>query len=314
MEGIRVLLPPKMVTEIKGLPENTLSATEAVREALMSKYTNFCPGEHGDLLGLLVRTKLGQNLSRLAPALQEELEFLVSKEFPVCDEWTSVKVQPFSLRTVARLSGRIFVGSDVCRNEEWMNVSINYAVHVFVAVVKLGFFPSWMRSVTQYLVKELGQIRSDITTARKLIEPLILSRLESMEDETRGGGEKKKRMRQRSAYAGKKHVPDDFMQWLLESLPSHERSDIQTQTELQLILSAASIHTTNNLLTDCILDLAAHPHMQDILREEVMIILDEGGWARNDTLSKLKKMDSFIKETQRLAGNVSKLGLCLSAC
>ncbi|KAJ2896435.1 cytochrome P450 [Zalerion maritima] len=285
-EGVQVLIPPKMVAEIKGLPEETLSATEAVREALMSKYTNFCAGSHSDLLTLLVRTKLGQNLARLAPVLREELEYITSKELPECDDWTSVKVQPFALRTVARLSGRAFVGPEICRREEWMDVSINYAVHVFVAVVKLQFFPAWMRPAAKYLVKELGQIKKDVSTAREMVEPMILSRIKAIEEK----GEK----------------PDDFAQWLLDGLPEHEKGDIQTQTELQLILSAASIHTTNNLLTDCVLDLAAHPDMQDMLRDEVVEILnEEGGWDRKETISRLKKMDSFIKETQRLAGNVT---------
>ncbi len=203
-------------------------------------------------------------------------------------DWTAVKVQPFGLRAVARLSGRAFVGPTVNRDEEWMDTSINFAVHVFIAVVKLQFFPEWMRPVAQYFVSELRQIQRDITRARKLLQPVMEERLRDME------------------FPGYER-PDDLCQWLLDALPEDEKRDFQSQVELQLVLSAASIHTTSNLVADCIFDLAAYPHIQQELREEVMEVLDgEAAWARKDSMARLKKMDSFMKEVQRLAGNVSK--------
>lgn len=53
-------------------------------QALMSKYTKFCPGHNGDMLATLVRTKLSQNLARLVPQLKEELEYITATEFPEC--------------------------------------------------------------------------------------------------------------------------------------------------------------------------------------------------------------------------------------
>jgi len=168
-----------------------------------------------------------------------------------------------------------------------MNTSINFAVHVFIAVVKLQFFPEWMRPAAQYLVTELKQIRKDIDSATAMLRPIIEERLRDME------------------FPGYE-APDDLCQWLLDALPESEKRDYQSQVELQLVLSAASIHTTNNLLADCFFDLAAYPHIQEELREEAMAVLaDDSAWMRKDSMTRLKKMDSFIKEVQRLAGNVS---------
>lgn len=61
-----------------------LSATEAVDEAMLSRYTNFTLGPHADLLSTLVRCKLSQNLARLVPQLKGELEYVVATEFPDC--------------------------------------------------------------------------------------------------------------------------------------------------------------------------------------------------------------------------------------
>ena len=262
-----------------------------LEKAMLSKYTGFCPGHNGELLSTIIRTKLSQNLARMVPKLKGELEHVVATEFPASQDWAPVKMQPFVLRTIARITGYAFVGPTLNRNELWMDTSINYAIHVFLAAVKLQFFPDWMRPVARYLVSDLGRIDRDIGRARDMLQPIFEERLRDSEF---------------PGYEDNK--PDDFIQWLLDSLPEEERGDFQTQTELQLILGAAAIHTTTNLATECLFDLAARPEWQDMLREEAAGVLEDGedGWARRDSMTRLKKMDSFIKEVQRLSGNVSE--------
>ncbi|KAF7537360.1 hypothetical protein G7Z17_g12867 [Cylindrodendrum hubeiense] len=269
-EGVQVLVPAKLLGELKGLPEDVLSATEAVAEALQSKYTKFSPGPNADMLALLT-----------------ELEYIMAAEFPACEDWTPVKWQPFSLRVISRLSGHAFVGSSLSRDEEWMDTTINFAVHVFTACVKLQFFPGWARPVGQYFVSELRMIRKDIKIAKEMLKPIFEQRIRDME--TPSGED----------------APDDMIQWLIDALPEADKGDLQTQAELQLILAAASIHTTNNLLCECISDLAAYPEFQDELREEAYQVLEvEGGWARKESMAKLKKLDSFMREVQRMRGNI----------
>lgn len=203
-------------------------------------------------------------------------------------DWTPFKIQPFMIRTVSRLSGRIFVGPMLNRVEEWMDVSINFAVTAFIAVIKLQFFPPWMRPIAQYLVSELRTIDRDLAKAEAMLKPIIEERIRDSEIP---GYEK----------------PDDFVQWLLDALPEDQKRDFYIQGKVQLLLSAASIHTTSNLTTDCIYDLAVHQDMQEILREEAREVLeDDEAWGKKDSMSRLKKLDSFIKESQRLSGNVSK--------
>jgi cytochrome P450 len=170
-----------------------------------------------------------------------------------------------------------------------MNVSVNFAITAFIAVVKLQFFPPWMRPMVQYLVSELRTIRKDLAKAQAMLEPVIEERLNNADTP---GYEK----------------PDDFIQWLSDALPEDEKRNYFIQAKMQLLLSASSIHTTSNLTTDCIYDLAVHQDMQNVLREEAIEIFEgeEDGWCRKDSIAKLKKMDSFIKESQRLSGNVSK--------
>ncbi|KAI1753362.1 cytochrome P450 [Xylaria castorea] len=289
-EGVRTIIPPTLVGELKGLPEDTLSAKTAVSEAMLSEYTHLSADAHSDILTHLLRTKATHNLPRMMSILKDELEFILATEFPTCEDWTPLKIQPFMVRAVSRLSGRAFVGSALSRSEEWMSVSINFAVTAFIAVTKLQFFPPWMRPVAQYLVSELRTIRKDLAKAQAMLEPLIEERLTASAEDM-SGSEK----------------PDDFIQWLSDALPDEEKRNYFIQAKMQLLLSASSIHTTSNLTTDCIYDLAVHQEMQEILRDEAIEVFEreEDAWERKDSIAKLKKMDSFIKESQRLSGNVT---------
>ncbi|KAI0007725.1 ent-kaurene oxidase [Xylariaceae sp. FL0662B] len=286
-EGSRTIIPATLVGELKGLSEDTLSAKSAIREAMLSDYTKLCAGPHSDMLSLLLKTKMTGQLSRMMPAIKKEFEHIIAEEFPECQEWTPFKVQPFMIRVIARLSGCVFAGPTLNRSEDWMDININFAIRAFIAVLKLQFFPPWMRPIAQYLVSELWTIDRYIAKAQAMLTPIIEERLRDSETP---GYEK----------------PDDFAQWMLDALPEDQKRNYYVQGQIQLLLSAASIHTTSNSTTDCIYDLALHQDMQEILREEAREVLnDDKCWEKKETMSKLKKMDSFIKESQRLSGNVT---------
>ncbi|POR33451.1 Ent-kaurene oxidase [Tolypocladium paradoxum] len=286
-EGPQLVLPSNYVGELKTLPEDVLSAKEAIADALQSKYTKFSPGRNAELLTLLLRTRLTQNLVKLAPQLKEELEHIVATEFPACDDWTPVTWHPFALRAITRLSGRAFVGPEINRREQWIDTSINFAIHVFMAGAKLQLFPEWARPLTQYLVTDLGKIRRDIESAKAMIRPVLEERIRDLDSPSCG------------------EPPNDMIQWLIEALPDDEKADVQTQAELQLIIAAASIHTTHGLLCECMYDLAAHQDIQEELREEAYQVLEvDEGWGRKESMTGLKKMDSFMREVQRLRGNI----------
>ena len=74
-------------------------------------------------------------------------------------------------------------------------------------------------------------------------------------------------------------------------------------------MSMAAIHTTSMATTAAIYDLAAYPEYIAPLREEIQKVLDEDGHDIDDdgflrlkksSMPKLWKLDSFLKESQRL--------------
>jgi cytochrome P450 len=62
-----------------------------------------------------------------------------------------------------------------------------------------------------------------------------------------------------------------------------------------------AIHTTTMQSTHIWLDLAAHPEHIEPLRQELLEVLrsEPGGVLTKSSMPKLKKLDSFLKESQR---------------
>ena len=103
-----------------------------------------------------------------------------------------------------------------------------------------------------------------------------------------------------------------MIQWVMDTTAPEERRNFRQMAHLQLLLSAASLHATNNLLAECVYDLATHHDIQEELRQEVMeVLVNEEAWARKDSIVRLKKLDSFIRESQRLSGNIGEFPLRL---
>jgi ent-kaurene oxidase len=110
-----------------------------------------------------------------------------------------------------------------------------------------------------------------------------------------------------------KEKPDDYLEWArtrLDKLPNPQFRSVEFQAKLQLNLSMAAIHTTSLTLTHIIYDLAANPQYINELREEVKAVLEmTGGKLTKLGMGKMSKLDSCMKESQRL--NV--LAVCMSS-
>lgn len=90
----------------------------------------------------LLRTHMALgNIAAASPHLKLELEQMISSEFFVCSDWAPFKWKLFCLRTVSRIGGFVFVGSDISRQEEQTTISFNFAMYVFITGAKLQLFP-----------------------------------------------------------------------------------------------------------------------------------------------------------------------------
>ena len=101
-------------------------------------------------------------------------------------------------------------------------------------------------------------------------------------------------------------MPNYVFEWLRDYVPETDKNDPHYHSIAQLGLGAASVSTTSNLITNAIFNLATYPEVIPVLKEEIDSALQEtGGVWTPETMRKLKKMDSFLKETLRYHGNLT---------
>jgi hypothetical protein len=86
------------------------------------------------------------------------------------------------LDLVARMSSRVFLGPELCRDPRWLEVTKNYTVDAFIAADKLRLYPASLRWFLNYILPECKSPTSQTlmqgsskTRKGKVNIPLVLS-------------------------------------------------------------------------------------------------------------------------------------------
>lgn len=196
---------------------------------------------------------------------------------------------------VARLSSLIFVGETISHDDEWIDVSVNYAIDAFMAMRDLREWPSILHPVVHWFLPSTQKLRTHLEMARSIISREI--------------------DRRALIRAGKLPADDpprgpDALDWYRETAEARNNLTFD-QSCAQVGLALAAIHTTSNLLTNVMYDLAAYPEYIQPLRDEIRAVAAEDEVLKKTSLLKLKLMDSVMKESQRTNPlSLSKLSAC----
>lgn len=170
-------------------------------------------------------------LDRINPRLGVAAEEAVRTEMPTCDEWTALNVNNILVRIIAIVSGYIFLGPDLYRNEEYISLSTGYTVDAFTCVSMLAALPSWRRHIAKWTIPHYYRIGQYRRRVREFLRPIIRER--------------------RTAMSKPDYVaPDDLLQWTMnkaDKWPEIKNDDDIAQ--MQLRLSLAAIHTTSTTTT-----------------------------------------------------------------
>ncbi|KAI0804678.1 cytochrome P450 [Irpex lacteus] len=276
-----VISGSKLIDEIRQAKDGELSFSEAVAETMQQRYTM---GEDTVVNAYhiaMVRNDLTKNINNILPDMHDELEQCFPEIVPMTDQWTAIPAMAKLSQIVARVSSRIFVGTPICRNQEYLDVSIAYTLKVAVGGRLLSMFPSWFRGIA---AKVIASRKQSLAVVLKHVGPTIVQRRRNME------------------LYGKDWVerPNDMLQWLLDS-PDGQAESVPDMAQRLLSLNFASIHTTSMTLTTALYRLAASPAYIQPLREEAAAAISEEGWSKAG-MQKMHKADSFIKECQRFHG------------
>jgi len=156
---------------------------------------------------------------------------------------------------------------------------------VFVTVVFLRLLPTWLHPIVSLVLPSRWRGSGYVEAAKRLLVPEI-----------------KHRQRIADAHEMDDSQPelagDNLLSWMMECAEGDEGEPAHL-AHLEIVISLASIHTSQMNAVHVLYDLAAHPEYVEPLREEITAVAQEDGGWQKPSFSKLRKLDSFMKESQR---------------
>jgi cytochrome P450 len=271
-----------MIDEIKSLPETKVSSARDLYRRAAGKYSKMGTNALAAVRALRIDLNRSGNI---IPALREETKFAFSQAIGEYTDWTPVAVYPNINHIVAMVSGRVFLGTPLCRDAEWVALTTAWARDVFALVTKTAKYPTWIRPWIVPYLSETKKVLGLRARAKAFLSPAFSEQLEA-----------------RTNYElPPEKMQDTLVSWMMKYVaPRH--MNVESLVRHQLGISFASTHTTTHAISNILFDLAAQPEYQDGLREELEVVLEKcGGELTQLDLVQLRKMDSFMKESQRFS-------------
>ncbi|KAI0098084.1 cytochrome P450 [Nemania sp. FL0031] len=280
--GPRVILPNRFADELRNHP--ALNFNKAFTKDFFSSYPGFEPirqGLHDDaLIQETVRVKLTQSLNFVTGDLVDETAASLHDILGEDIEWHTITLRDSMMDLVARLSSRVFLGKNICRNKRWLEIAKSYTTDVFVGSLLMRMAPPLLRPIAYWFIPQCTALRKAISDAHQIIDPEVERRKAAI-DKARAAAEKPPRVA-------------DAIGWMYEVSRGRKVDYVAGQ----LSLTFAAIHTTTEITTQVLLDICEYPDIAQQLREEIVGVFSAHGLTKT-SLYKLKLMDSFLKEGQR---------------
>ncbi|KAL4068714.1 cytochrome P450, partial [Scleroderma yunnanense] len=277
LTGWMVVLNPNHMDEVAKLPVDVMSFHDAIHHLVKPEYTFGPELHHNPYHTAIARTRFNRNLSVLLSDMRDEMIVTLDEMLDLKpNEWKSVPVVKTIQGLVSRMFNRIMVGLPLCRDPDWLDLTMQVTISVVIEGFLIGIFPDFMAPLAaKFITKTSSRVKRGV----KHLDEIIKVRLRYMQE----CGEE---------WADR---PNDILQWCLDH--GEETTAPLLSTRL-LGFAFASMLVFSKVL--CIL--AKNPEYVQPLREEAEIAINEHGWTK-DGIAQMRKIDSFIKEALRFEGN-----------
>ncbi|KAF9559724.1 cytochrome P450 [Agrocybe pediades] len=276
-----IISGPQMVDDIRRAGNDVMSFDDAVAEGIQTDYTMGENIRTDCYHTATVRSPLTRNIAARFSDIRDEIIASFSEIIPAKEnEWTAVPALPTLMKIVCRTSNRLFVGLPLCRNPDYMELNQQFTIDVVGRGQIINMFPNILKPIVGRLVTNVS---ANLKRAIGHVGPMIKHQLE--QDAQQGSDWQDK--------------PNNLISWLLEDAKEHNRT-VEDLALRVLAINFAAIHTTSHALTNALFDLVANPEYIEPLRKEAEAVIESEGWNKL-AMGKLRKLDSFIKESQRMA-------------
>lgn len=227
-----------------------------------------------------MRHDLTRNTPTVLASFNAEVQHAIDENVGSCRNWTPLKPRAAMCRVASLMSGRAFVGVPLSHDEEWVEATVNYTGNVTQAWLHLRTLNRFVRPfVAPFLPQVKALMRMREMTSRKmapLLEEIARGDDKGESSDTAGG---------------------DMIRWFQARYDT--KPSARELARDQLLATFASIYNLSNALTYLIFDLASYPECIEPLRRELDEVLGDQKTIDKDHLQRLKKLDSFVRESQR---------------
>ncbi|KAG7088698.1 hypothetical protein E1B28_012668 [Marasmius oreades] len=272
------------VEDIRAAPDTSLSLEAAMIDLLQSDYT-LGKEIRMDMYHLgIFRGILTKKLPVTCTAMNDEIPLcfkdMIDSQLSSDNDWASIPANDVFTKFICRVMNRTFVGAPLCRDEDYTNINIYFAHHVMFGSTIINIFPDFLKPIVGALFNKISGLQKRIVAH---VGPLIRER--------------------RAVEAAGKEKPDDMLSWLMDAAPAGHQS-VESLSLRLLNVNFMALHTTAMTFTHAVFHLASKTEYIGLLRTELEQELgtnDPQRWDK-EKIERCWKLDSFLKESQRLNG------------
>ena len=176
-----MILPPTHLKELMQRPDEDLSTRAVLVELIAAKWTgDLDVAAHNPFHLDVVRHQLTRKLPALTEHVYTELVLGFQEQWNATShEWTDLVIWDTVVRIVSRAANRVFSGTELCREQEFLDSMREYAQGTFMAGAMINITPWWLRPFTAPFLTR--QSKPHIKTCKKYALPIIERRLREIQ-------------------------------------------------------------------------------------------------------------------------------------
>ncbi|TCD69273.1 hypothetical protein EIP91_008208 [Steccherinum ochraceum] len=282
-----IVAGPKQIEELKRMSDDQVSNYGGIDELLAARYILGADVVANPYHMPLVHAKLTRNLSDFHAIMKDEMWSAFSDHIGHSYEWTSVPALKTVMSIISRTSNRVFVGLPLCRDPEFLSISTNITLDIGQSRFLINLFPAFMKP---FIARLVNKVPARLHEAYSKIGSMVEARRQHAEECKQNKEEWEDK-------------PNDFLMWLIDEGVKHGYTNESTVLYL-LMMEFVALHTAAMSFTHALYYLAADPSLAAPMRQEVDAVLEEegGDLGSRTAVSKLRHIDSFLRESQRLNG------------
>ncbi|KAI4714171.1 hypothetical protein J4E89_001621 [Alternaria sp. Ai002NY15] len=287
-----IVMPQSQMRWMFDQPDSVLSAHQAHYDSLQGDYSFINPYILKDAYHEHVLHKsLFRNLTAIIPGLEEEVPRTIADVYGTDTEnWKKLDVLESFMEMIPVLTNRMLLGESLCHEKKFLEAVLSYTKDVIRNQALMFLVPKALHPIVGTVLSL--PVKYHYWLSSKFTIPMIKQRISDFEKKDAGDPE----------YKSWKE-PNDFITWSYRVAQAEGRPEEMQPDRIAkrvLPVNFASIHTTSITAFETIVCiLGCEPEVVEQLREEAhRIFQEEGSWTKN-ALSRMYRIDSAIRESQR---------------